>query len=991
MHRSALFLYAVLAACLSVILVVSPAAGQCAGGVLLNPSNSSSFGINVASNGGVLVVGSPSDVNEGNMTGAAYIYRSTTAGWVEEIKLLALDGAAGDQFGWYVAIDGDLVAIGAVDNSENGLDAGAVYLFRYNGVTWIQEAKLLASNGMPGNTFGRAIAVSGNVVVVGVRRRETAYIYTFDGANWNEEAILQASEGKAGDHFGVSVAIDGDVAFIGASGDDDLGQDAGAVYVFQYDGVNWNEQAKLVANDAVPDASFGLRVATDQGRLLVLGGSLNSGYIFAFDGLDWSQETKLIPSPDAAAFGKPWSVDLVGDTVAIGSWLGELVYIFRRDVDGWSHLKTIAPNEQYSSWFLSVAVIDHRVAVGDYLNQNVTVHARIGESDCNFNGFGDTCEIANGLVFDCNFNGIPDECENDCNNNGIPDDCDIADGTSIDCNADGIPDECVNDCNDNGIDDSCDIDASTSMDCNRNGVPDECDVAGATSFDCDGNGIPDECETDCNENGIGDACDISSGTSFDLNLNDVPDECERANCPAEFKVIAADGDPGDRFGESVAINGDVAVIGADRDDENGEDAGAAYIFRRSGNDWLQEAKLLASDGVASYRYGISVAVGNDVAMIGAPLLRSPSNSPGLVYIYRHNPISGEWDEEVILQPSHPIPGVSTWFGGYMALDNDVLAVSSSWLAESGDKSIVANIYRYDPLASAWVEEAILPISRIPYPGFWIPTNAMSMSNGVIVGGEPGFITTPDVRNPGTAFVYRYDAATSVWVSEGTLNASDPDPLDFFGIATAVHGDVIVVGAPLNDDLGENSGSAYVYRYDSIAGIWAEEAKLLAPDGQAGDIFGAPVGIENDIILVGAMKADGGVSDSGGVYRFRFDATTSTWIPQGMIHARFPATGDSFGRDMAISDGRALISAPFDDIIFLNSGAAYFYEDIRQFCPAPGDINADGRVNVFDLLAILSAWGDCLPPPPPEAPCPADLNHDGRINVTDLLTLLANWG
>ena len=101
----------------------------------------------------------------------------------------------------------------------------------------------------------------------------------------------------------------------------------------------------------------------------------------------------------------------------------------------------------------------------------------LDQADCNDNGVGDVCDIAEGVSFDCNSNAIPDECEDDCDGNGIPDECDIA-----------------------------------------NGEP-----------DCDGNGILDACEADCNENGVADACDIADGTSIDDNGNGVPDECEEGN------------------------------------------------------------------------------------------------------------------------------------------------------------------------------------------------------------------------------------------------------------------------------------------------------------------------------------------------------------------------------------------------------------------------------------------------------------------------------
>ena len=97
------------------------------------------------------------------------------------------------------------------------------------------------------------------------------------------------------------------------------------------------------------------------------------------------------------------------------------------------------------------------------------------QADCDGDGYGDACAIADGLSQDCNENGIPDECEGDCNGNGNPDDCDIDEGISTDCDENGIPDECDPDCNVNGVADACDIANGTSEDTNGNGVPDECE------------------------------------------------------------------------------------------------------------------------------------------------------------------------------------------------------------------------------------------------------------------------------------------------------------------------------------------------------------------------------------------------------------------------------------------------------------------------------------------------------------------------------------
>ncbi|GAH13390.1 unnamed protein product, partial [marine sediment metagenome] len=108
-------------------------------------------------------------------------------------------------------------------------------------------------------------------------------------------------------------------------------------------------------------------------------------------------------------------------------------------------------------------------------------------------------------------------------------------------------------------------------------------------------------------------------------------------------MLPSDGSAGDIFGRSVSIDGDYVVIGANLDDDNGKDSGAAYIFKRSGSTWIQEAKLLASDGRASDRFGFSVSINGTTAIIGADLNDNKGENSGAAYIFR---LSGSrWVQE----------------------------------------------------------------------------------------------------------------------------------------------------------------------------------------------------------------------------------------------------------------------------------------------------------------------------------------------------------
>jgi hypothetical protein len=118
-------------------------------------------------------------------------------------------------------------------------------------------------------------------------------------------------------------------------------------------------------------------------------------------------------------------------------------------------------------------------------------------------------------------------------------------------------------------------------------------------------------------------------------------------------------------------------------------------------------------------------------------------------------------------------------------------------------------------------------------------------------------------------VFRYDPGTGTWIEEEKLIASDGAALDLFGHSVSISGDIALVGAYYDDDNGDDSGSAYVFRYDPGTGAWIEEEKLLASDGAVDDHFGWSVSISGDVALVGAFGDDDNGDDSGSAYVFHF--------------------------------------------------------------------------------------------------------------------------
>ena len=161
--------------------------------------------------------------------------------FVSEQEVVASDALENDQFGSAVALDGDTALIGATlgDDDNNGEDTGAVYVFTRAGTIWREQAKLTASNGSRADYFGSAVALDGDTALVGAYGHYldsgAVYVFTRSGTEWSQQQMLYASDMDSDDHFGRVVSLNGNTAFIGSPNDDDNGSSSGSVYVFTWD------------------------------------------------------------------------------------------------------------------------------------------------------------------------------------------------------------------------------------------------------------------------------------------------------------------------------------------------------------------------------------------------------------------------------------------------------------------------------------------------------------------------------------------------------------------------------------------------------------------------------------------------------------------------------------------------------------------------------------------------------------------------------------
>ncbi len=278
-------------------LAAQPARGQCDPQEFLkvlasDATSDLSFGLGIAINGDLAVVGAPQDDTMAEDAGAAYLFRYDGTTWVEEAKLVAADGETYDAFGTGVAIDGDVILIGAWWDSDNGSSAGAAYVFRYDGTSWNQQAKLVASDPLPNAWFGYRVDLSGDVAIISAWGdggatvfAGAAYIFRYDGTTWNQEAKLLSPAPNVTDYFGYNVAIEGDLAAVGSLGDDAGVTDGGAVHVYRYDGSAWNHEATLVSDDIATYDQIGVSVRILGDRIFTgaYGDDDTSGAVYVFD------------------------------------------------------------------------------------------------------------------------------------------------------------------------------------------------------------------------------------------------------------------------------------------------------------------------------------------------------------------------------------------------------------------------------------------------------------------------------------------------------------------------------------------------------------------------------------------------------------------------------------------------------------------------------------------------------------------------------------
>jgi len=397
---------------------------------------------------------------------------------------------------------------------------------------------------------------------------------------------------------------------------------------------------------------------------------------------------------------------------------------------------------------------------------------------------------------------------------------------------------------------------------------------------------------------------------------------------AEDKLTASDEWSYDLFGYATAIDGDTAVIGAHGNDGAYPNTGAAYIFEwdDATGEWVETTILIASDAGEQDKFGCSVAISGDIVVVGAWVDDGVSVDSGSAYVfYRDQGGPDAWGEVVKLTASDP--EFEDWFGLAVAIDGDTVVVGAQWADGTETNSGAAYVFERDAGGpDNWGEVVILTASDESQDALF--GHAVFFSGDTVIVGAHG--DGEGGIESGAAYVFSRDhGGPGVWGEVTKLTADDAAAEARFGYSVAIDGDLVVAGAYLDDgDAILDSGSAYLFdRNLGGADAWGQLAKLTASDGAEGDRFGQAVAIRGATAIVGSGRHDSAAVDAGAAYVFNRDyGGTNAWGEAVKLVASDAAIDDWFGASgVSFSTGRALIGAYADDgPMGTNSGSAYVF-------------------------------------------------------------------
>jgi hypothetical protein len=459
------------------------------------------------------------------------------------------------------------------------------------------------------------------------------------------------------------------------------------------------------------------------------------------------------------------------------------------------------------------------------------------------------------------------------------------------------------------------------------------------------------------------------------------------------------------FGQSVAIEGDTAVVGAPQDNGGPANFVGVYVYERSSSGWGAPTQLsitLPSPADLPLM-GASVSISGDTIAVGAPSEDIPDpenpgsklNRVGAVYVFIRN--GSGWSQQARLTALQA--DENDFFGTSVVLNGDTLAIAArgedgSSTGVNGDQSSdgapnSGAVYVFERSGASWSQTAYLKASNTGADdlfGWGLGLDGDTLAVGArgedsAATGVGGNQSDESAHEAGAAYVFVRSAG--LWAQQAYLKPSNTRENFVFGCSVAVSGDTVVVGAP-----GENSnstgvggnesntqadqaGAAYVFTRSGVA--WTQQAYVKASNTDPDDEFGGALALRGDRLVVGAaneasaasgingIQADNSAGQAGAAYVY--GRTSGAWTQRAYVKAAQSTGFAQFGSAVALTGSRLFVGAPYDDVGELNNvGGADMYRWVDDTtAPETGPVNlaipAGQQVSDAPVLVSWTAHDD----------------------------------
>lgn len=868
---------------------------------------------------------------------------------VRQIQKLAVEGSdrriqnncgrmSADQFGYALDMDSGFLAVGANFRDLDTLfpfssNAGAVYIYQRAGNNWAPVQKITVPNPESDDRFGQSLSMRGDWLFASTPNHDldssgsnaisdagAVYIFKRQNNIWSFYQKITAPARAVNDRFGHALEIGKGYAVVGVPNEDEDTVESntltssGSAYIFKLVGGRWAFDKKITANIRASNHNFGHSVSiydstiavgcvynnTNAGNTASLSGA-GSVHIFKKINGVWSQRQKIVASDRAASdqFGQSLSLD--SNKLAVGSLKNNntgRVYIFRDSANLFREKHKISPKDLglADKFGYSVRLKKNRLLVG------------APEEDHDTSGLNFVSTSGSAYFFRESGNQwaqVKKLVALKRNNNQYQ-------GFSLDFN-------------------------------------DSLIVTGAYG-------------TFSNEEGLEPVPAGGPGAVNSYQINDL--SITRTLVLKDYALT-------DQYGYAVDVSGNVLIVGAPYEDDDSAgktpryNSGAAYLYEKTGGRWQKVQKLQASDRRALDEFGNSVAISGNYAFVGARYSsldtsgQDSAHTAGALYVFRKN--GNRW---VQIQKLCAFDRAAMdYFAFSISVDSNVMAVSS--LLNSKDSAGGASVqyagavYIFKLNNGRWEfnQKLKAPDAAVnDYYGY-----SLDIKNGkLLVGAKYSGLDTAGANQINFAgSAYLYEMQNNLFVFKQKLCADQRLANAWFGTSLVIRGNLAVVGAGTDSRVGSVTGSGSVYIFRKNGNRYVQTNRLNAANAGTYYQFGAQLDYSDSVLYVSAKQenhitGNNNYSAAGIIYSY-LDSGNNSWNLINKVTSNDIAADDFLGSSLAADSHYLVAGAPLEDhdsrgkLPLKEAGSVYVFELIS--CTADTQY-----VNAFACSAYISPSG-----------------------------------